>query len=108
MANVGLVYYLTDSMGGEWEFSGQYTYRGEFYARAFNSSQRDNVPSYGMTNLNVTYFTPQKSWKIDLNVHNLFDEDAVITRFTDTFGLGFSSDQYLAPRTVTLRAKYFF
>lgn len=108
MANVGLTYYLTDSMGGEWEFSGQYTYRGEFYARAFNSPQRDSVPSYSMTNLNVTYHTPQKNWKIDLNVNNVFDEDAVITRFTDTYGLGFTSDQYLAPRTVTLRAKYFF
>lgn len=108
MANLGLTYYLTDGAGGDWELSAQYSYRGDFYARAFNSELRDNVPSYSLMNLNLSYLTPQKDWKFDLNLNNIWDEDAIVTRFTDTFGLGFTSNQYLAPRTVTLRAKYFF
>ena len=74
----------------------------------FNSPERDVVESYDIAHLNVNYIPSHGNWDLELNVRNLFDDDSVASVHTDTYGVGVTSKQYLAPRVVTLQARYFF
>ncbi|PHS25195.1 MAG: hypothetical protein COA85_07295 [Robiginitomaculum sp.] len=85
-----------------------YTHRGSFWSRVFNSPSRDKVPSYDIVNLNVRVQPDQSRWTAELGIQNLFDSNAINTRYTDDFALGFTSNQYLPPRMITLRARYGF
>lgn len=85
-----------------------YTHRGDYFARVFNSVERDLVESYDLAHLNVSYAPAHGKWDVVLNIRNLFDSDAVASVHTDTFGIGITSAQYLAPRTVTIQMRYFF
>ncbi|GGD73365.1 TonB-dependent receptor domain-containing protein [Lacimicrobium alkaliphilum] len=85
-----------------------FSYRSEYYSRVFNSPVRDKVPSSSRYDMNIRYQPDFAQWHVELNVQNLFDKDDIASRYTDTFGLGFTSDQYMAPRTVTVRGRYHF
>lgn len=85
-----------------------YRYRGEYFSRVFNSTERDLVDSYSSLDLNFKYVPVDSDWEFKLNVQNLLDEDAIASRTTDTFGLGFTSNQYLPPRSILVSARYHF
>lgn len=85
-----------------------YTHRGDYYARVFNSPERDRVASYDLVHLNMNYAPDHGNWDLEFNVRNLFNNDAVASLHTDTFGIGITSAQYLAPRVATVRARYYF
>ncbi|MCL5050492.1 MAG: TonB-dependent receptor [Firmicutes bacterium] len=83
-------------------------YRGDYYSRVFNSRERDLVESYSLVNANVGYFSASGDWSVELNVQNLFNNDAIASLHTDTFGIGITSAQFLPPRRATLTARYYF
>ena len=76
--------------------------RGEFQYRVFNHAERDLVPAYTIANLNIDYQPHAVRWGLALKVLNLTDADGVNSRFTDVFGVGASSEQYIPPRRVQL------
>ncbi|WP_039990120.1 TonB-dependent receptor [Paraglaciecola arctica] len=106
-ANIRLNHFI-EMNNGLFETSLGYTFRDEYFSRVFNSSQRDIVPSYHLYNLNLSYTPYSEKWNVAVNVQNLFDKVAIASRHTDTFGLGFTSDQYLSPRIITLKGRYNF
>lgn len=106
-ANIRLNHFV-EMDNGLFETSLGYTYRDEYFSRVFNSEQRDIVPSYRLYNLNLSYTPYSEKWNVAVNVQNLFDKVAIASRHTDTFGLGFTSDQYLSPRIITLKGRYNF
>ena len=108
VANVRLSYTHQLNNGATLRASLGYTHRGDYFARVFNSPERDVVESYDIAHLNVNYIPSHGNWDLELNVRNLFDDDSVASVHTDTYGVGVTSKQYLAPRVVTLQARYFF
>lgn len=110
VANMRLSHFAEVATAG---FSGQlvssigYTHRGDYYNRVFNADH-DVVPSYNLAHLNFQFVPDNSQWEYELNVQNLFDKDAVASVHTDDFFQGVTSRQLLAPRHVTLRARYRF
>lgn len=108
VANIRLSHELQIENIGKLTSTFSHTYRGEYFARVFNSPERDVVESYNISHLNVRYQPDAAPWSAELNIQNLFDKDAISSRHTDTYALGMSSNQYLAPRTISLGARYNF
>ena len=108
VANIRLSHRFMIDQIGSLTTTFSHTYRGEYFARVFNSPERDVVDSYNISHLNFRYQPNSANWNAELNVQNLFDKDAISSRHTDTYALGMTSNQYLAPRTVSLGAKYHF
>jgi iron complex outermembrane receptor protein len=78
----------------------QYTYRGELWARIFNEPDLDKVKSYGVTDLYFEYAPSGSHLRYSLTCTNLFDKAGVNSRFTDPYGTGQTSQQYIPPRQV--------
>ncbi|MDB5496116.1 MAG: TonB-dependent receptor [Phenylobacterium sp.] len=78
----------------------QYTYRGSEWARIFNEPTLDKVKSYGVADLYVEYAPTGGHWRISLTGTNLFDKAGVNSRYTDPYGTGQTSQQYIPPRQV--------
>lgn len=83
------------------------SYRDEFSYRVFNAA-RDILPSYELINLHLLWTPSDANWNLELIATNLADEDAIISRQTDVFGVGATSDSLVAPRSFILRAGYSF
>ncbi|MDR3507096.1 MAG: TonB-dependent receptor [Caulobacteraceae bacterium] len=86
----------------------EYVYRGSFIYRVFNESALDKVKAYGVLNMYVDYKPPVDRLHFTLAVTNVTDEVGISGRFTDPYGSGQTSNQYIAPRQVVLTAKYSF
>ena len=85
------------------EGSLRYSYRDGFNHRIFNNPVTDKVPSYDTLNLMFSLLPDAQSWRLDLMVTNLTDEDGVNARFTDVFGVGATSDELIPPRQYSAR-----
>jgi iron complex outermembrane receptor protein len=94
--------------GGFVGASVQYTYRGQFEQRVFNNAEVDNVPSYDIVNLRMSYDSQSAVWGVDLMALNVFDEDGVNSSMTDVFGVNETGLQYVPPRQYTARVRYNF
>lgn len=86
----------------------QYSYRDDYQYRVFNNSDFDIVPSYDLWNLNFLYEPDNADWTIELIAENLADDDAVNSRFTNSFGVGHTSEELVSPRTILVRLGYKF
>ncbi|HEV2365275.1 MAG TPA: TonB-dependent receptor [Caulobacteraceae bacterium] len=78
----------------------QYIYRGNMWARLFNEPSLDYIPSYGVWNL-YAEFRPAGS-KVTLSVAatNVGNTAGINSQYTDPYGTGTTSRQYIAPRQV--------
>jgi len=108
VANIRLTHQLNLTTGALIRSSLIYNHRGDYYARVFNSVERDLVPSYNLVNANLAYYPAKGDWSAELNIQNLFNNDSIASIHTDTFGIGVTSKQYLPPRVITLMARYNF
>ncbi|MBH0093683.1 TonB-dependent receptor [Pseudoalteromonas sp. SCQQ13] len=108
VANIRATHQYELNNGGVIRSSLSYNFRGDYYARVFNSNERDLVDSYNMVNANIAFIPTQSDWMVELNIQNLFDKDAVSSLHTDTFGIGVTSAQYLPPRVISVTARYNF
>ena len=91
---------------GDWaalEGGLRYSYRDGFHHRIFNNPVTDDVPSYDKLDLTISVLPSAQSWRLDLMVTNLTDEDGINARFTDVFGVGATSDELIAPRQYSVR-----
>lgn len=85
-----------------------YTHRGEFFYRMFNNPN-DLIESYDLWTLSFRYDPGSDvNWFSEFTVYNVFDEDAINSRFTDNFGVAATSEEFLAPRLVQLRVGFSF
>ena len=100
--------YRFDAFGGSLTPRIEYIYRGREWARIFNVPGLDSVPSYGVTNLNLEFQPPNSHLRINLTATNVFDVDGINSRYTDPFGTGQTSQQYIPPRQVIGTIAYSF
>jgi iron complex outermembrane receptor protein len=85
-----------------------YSHRDSFNYRVFNNFATDVVPSVDQVNLFFGWQPSQAKWNADLIVSNVANKAIISSRYTDAFGIGATSDQYLPPRLVLVRIGYKF
>jgi iron complex outermembrane recepter protein len=78
----------------------EYLYRGKFQYRIFNDSALDSVPSYDQWNLYLQLTLPGGHWSYSLAVSNLFNIAGINARYTDPYGTGQTSDEFIPPRQI--------
>lgn len=83
-------------------------YRGKFVYRMFNNSSLDQVASYSIVNLHVDYKPNDNNWTFSLSASNLGDKNGINSRFTDPYGIGQTSNEYIAPRQIIAKVGYEF
>ncbi len=86
----------------------EFVYRGSFVYRVFNESALDNVPSYSIINLYLDYTPPVDHLRLSLAATNVTNSNGIAGRFTDPYGSGQTSNEYIAPRQIVFTARYSF
>ncbi len=86
----------------------EYVYRGAFDYRVFNESALDAVPSYGVVNAYLEYLPPWQGLRFALAATNLADKAGIGGRFTDPYGSGQTSNEYIPPRQYVFTVGYHF
>ena len=100
--------YRFDALGGSLTPRVEYIYRGSEWARVFNVPGLDSVGAYGVTNLNIEYAPHNAKWRLSLAGTNVFNTNGVNSRYTDPYGTGQTSQQYIPPRQVIGTIAYTF
>jgi len=86
----------------------EYIYRGGFEYRIFNDGALDHVPSYDEWNVYLQLTPPGRHWNYQLGISNLFNVAGINARYTDPYGTGQTSDQYIPPRQLIGTVAYRF
>ncbi|MDB5446720.1 MAG: TonB-dependent receptor, partial [Phenylobacterium sp.] len=92
--------YRWDLPGGAFNAKATYTFRGAMWSRIFNEPSLDRVKSYSTTDLYFDYVPTGSQLRLSLTATNIFDKAGVNSRYTDPFGVGQTSQQYIPPRQV--------
>ncbi len=82
-------------------------YRSDYANTIFGKTPIYTAPSYVMTNLFFDYVLRDTGWDASLAVNNLFNREAVLSRFTNQFG-GETTQLYFPPREFTLNVRFQF
>jgi iron complex outermembrane receptor protein len=86
----------------------QYTYRDAEWARIFDEPGLDRIKAYGVTDVYVEYAPRGSRVRLSLTAANLFNVAGVNSRYTDAYGSGQTSQQYIPPRQVIGTIAYSF
>jgi iron complex outermembrane receptor protein len=86
----------------------EYLYRGPFQYRIFNDGPSDKVGGYGQWNLYFQLTSPGSHLTCSLVVSNLADIASINSRYTDPYGTGQTSDEYIPPRQIIATVGYQF
>jgi iron complex outermembrane receptor protein len=86
----------------------QVVYRGSEWARIFNEPDLDRVPAYTVVNLNLEYLPHNSHLLLDLALTNVGNTAGVNSQYTDPYGTGQTSRQYIPPRQVIFTVGYSF
>ena len=86
----------------------QYVYRGSEWARIFNVAGLDRVRAYGATNFNLDFHPTGSNLRLSLTATNAFNVDGVNSKYTDPYGTGQTSQQYIPPRQIIGTVAYRF
>jgi iron complex outermembrane receptor protein len=78
----------------------EFIYRGSFQYRIFNDGELDRVPSYSQWNLFFELTPPIAGLSCSLTLSNVFNKDGINSRYTDPYGVGQTSNEYIPPRQV--------
>lgn len=92
--------YLIDTPFGALTPYAEFIYRGGEWARIFNDPALDHVGAYGVWNFNLQFVPDRSRLKFSLAVTNAFNVAGVNSRYTDPYGSGQTSQQYIPPRQV--------
>jgi iron complex outermembrane receptor protein len=100
--------YRLDAFGGALTPRVQFIYRGREWARIFNDPTLDRVPAYDVVNLSVEYAPANSNLRISLIATNVGDVAGINSRYTDPYGTGQTSNQYIPPRQIIGSIAYSF
>jgi iron complex outermembrane receptor protein len=100
--------YTFDAPGGVLTPRVEYVYRGSEWARIFNVPSLDRVPAYGVVNLNLEYARSNSPLRLSIAATNLFNVAGVNSRYTDPYGTGQTSQEFIPPLQVVGTVRYAF
>ena len=86
----------------------EYIYRGSEWARIFNDPNLDRVRAYGVTNFNLDFHPTGTKVKLSLTATNAFNVNGVNSKYTDPYGTGQTSQQFIPPRQIIGAIAYAF
>jgi iron complex outermembrane receptor protein len=86
--------------GGTVMLRGDAVYRGGYIYRIFDSSALDQVPAYTIFNAFISYTPDEKPWSVSVSATNVTNKDGINSRFSDPYGSGTTSVEYIDPRQV--------
>lgn len=86
----------------------EFVYRGDVWERVFNEPTLDKIKGYGVTNLNLDYVPAGSRFRLSVTATNLFNVTGVNSRYTDPYGTGQTSEQFIPPRQVIATIAYSF
>ena len=86
----------------------EYVFRGALWSRLFAEPGLDRVKAYGLMNVNLLYQPGPGDYSLALTVTNLTDVAGVNSRYTDPYGTGQTSQEYVPPRQVMGTIAYSF
>jgi iron complex outermembrane receptor protein len=86
----------------------EYVYRGALWSRLFAEPGLDRVKAYGLVNFNLLYQPEQGDYTLSLTATNLLNTAGVNSRYTDPYGTGQTSQEYVPPRQVMGTVSYSF
>lgn len=89
--------YTADVWRGKLTSRAEFVFRGFEYARIFHDGSLDDVNSYGVVNIGFQYRPDASHWNAALNFTNIGNVAGINSRYTDPYGIGQTSDQYVAP-----------
>jgi iron complex outermembrane receptor protein len=92
--------YTFDAPGGALTPRVEYVYRGSEWARVFNVPSLDRVQAYGVVNLNLEYARNNSPLRLSIAATNLFNVAGVNSRYTDPYGTGQTSQEFIPPLQV--------
>ena len=78
------------------------------YAIVYLEPVLDSVPAYSVVNLNLQFIPTDAKWQAALTATNVFNKAGVNSRYTDPYGTGQTSQQYISPRQVIFSIAYAF
>ncbi len=102
------VSYIFDIPSGTLTPRAEVIYRGYQWARIFNEPALDYMPGYAVLNLSARYALAGTGLTMQLAGTNLANRAGVNSRYTDPFGTGQTSQQFIAPRQVIFTIGYSF
>ena len=93
-----------------WELNSTvtFTWRDEYASRVFGTGNIDVTPDYHLLNLSFNAKPPASRWGLGLLLTNVTDEDAVNSRWTNSFGVRTTHEEYVPPLQVIGRVSYEF
>jgi iron complex outermembrane recepter protein len=93
---------------GAWQLLSriEYIYRGPFEYRIFNDGLLDRVGGYSQWNLYLQLTAPGRHLSCSLAASNLLNVAGINSRYTDPFGTGQTSNQYIPPRQLIASVAY--
>jgi len=100
--------YTADVWRGKLTSRIEFVFRGFEYSRIFHDGSLDNTNSYGIVNIGFQYKPTASRWYTSLNLTNIGNRDGINSRYTDPYGTGQTSDQYIAPFQVVGLVGYSF
>jgi iron complex outermembrane receptor protein len=86
----------------------EYLYRGSFEYRIFNDGAYDKVGGYSQWNLYFLLTPPRTPVTCGLGISNLLNTAGINSRYTDPYGTGQTSDEFIPPRQVIATLGYQF
>jgi iron complex outermembrane recepter protein len=86
----------------------EFIYRGSYWARIFDEPTLDKVPAYSLVNLNFDFVPDNSAFKVSLLISNVGNTAGVNSQYTDPYGTGTTSRQYIPPRQVIGTVSYRF
>lgn len=85
---------------GEMELRGDVIRRGAYNYRLFAVAALDRVPGYTIVNATARYQPAGRPWAVSVTADNLFNRVGLASRFSDPYGSGTTSVEYVDPREV--------
>jgi iron complex outermembrane recepter protein len=84
-----------------------FQWRSNYADTIFGKTPTYTAPGYGMANLFFDYTFPSKTWDTSLAITNLFNNPAVLSRFTNQYG-GETTQQFFPQRMFIAHVGYKF
>jgi iron complex outermembrane receptor protein len=85
---------------GKWTLRAEAVYRSSFNARVFNTTALDRVPGYTTYNLFVSFKPTDSNYSFSISGLNVTNKAGVNSIYTDSYGAGTTTRQYINPRQV--------
>jgi iron complex outermembrane receptor protein len=85
---------------GKWSLRGEMVRRSKFNARIFRTNALDEVPGYTTFNLFASFRPTGSDYSFSISALNITDKDGVNSIYTDPFGAGTTTRQFINPRQI--------